>query len=103
MSKEKRHTLVHYLIVILLGLAKHSSLGILFLGIGYLGCLLFERLPSPVNLVAGLALVIIGISMVVVNLWEIWMRIISRDYNLGHCPFCPSSKDPKKILFEKNG
>ena len=103
LNRKNRHTLIHYIIVILLALTQKTALIIFFSGIAFLGYLLFWRLVSPFHLIVSIALVSIGISMILINLWEIWASIVSSDYNLTHCPFCRSSKDPRKILSAKNG
>ena len=103
MAEKSQHGLVHYLVVVLLTLTKKTGLVILFSGVGFLGYLLYWRLPSPFNLITAIALGSIGVSMALISLWEIWASIISYDYNMTHCPFCQSSKEPQKILSQKNG
>lgn len=98
-----RHTLIHYIVEILLALTIKTALAIFFSGVTYLGYLVFFLIPSPFNLILGMALVLIGLSMALVSLWEIWAPIVSWNYSRTHCPFCADSKDPKEILSLRDG
>ena len=103
MAEKKRHTLIHYLIVILLTILRCLPQVIFFLGLALLGYLLYFRLVSPLNIIVGVALMGTGLSMTLISLWEMWASLVSFDFNLTHCPYCRCSTDPKKILSQMNG
>jgi hypothetical protein len=103
MAKKSRHNLIHYLLVVLLALTRRTVLIILFAELTFLGYLVYWRLVSPVNIVVAVPLVLIGISMILINFWELLAAIFSLNYSRTHCPFCLPSKDPQKILSLKNG
>lgn len=63
-----------------------------FIGAGLviflLGLLIFQNSGEPFDLMFGLPAILIGISLIVINLYELLAAVLDPQYSRTHCPLC---------------
>lgn len=94
MKKTKRkvirdsHNIIHYIIVVLFSLIKSLFFAALWTLIGLGGYFIFKVAPSPINIALGFPLALIGGGLTVQVLADIFLRVLSWEYNKGVCFLC---------------
>lgn len=83
------HTPLHQLAVFFRALVKGITLVILWTTIFILGLFFYSQFDSPVNLVLGLPLALLGATLTLSSLYEMAAGMISLKWGRRHCPFCP--------------
>lgn len=92
------HIIVHHFFIIFKAILQGIVLLGLWLTVVMVGLLLWTEFSSPVNLILGLPLMLLGLTMGTVVFFEMVLSIVSSNWRSTHCPFCSSTKSVKKIL-----
>jgi uncharacterized membrane protein len=97
------HTLSHSLLIIL----KAFLIGIVkipvFLVAAVIGYYIWQQYPVPWSVVIGLPLMLLGISMGVLSIYELVVAIISPQWRRQHCPYCRPIEKVSDILSTHDG
>jgi len=83
-----KHHPYHSALTLLYTLIRKSIKIALSLGLIYLGDYVIKRYNSPVDLVIGLPLFLIGFVFIANSLWTITQMILSPSYLKNNCIFC---------------
>ena len=82
------HNFFHWLITALWITIKAIPL----IGVGVVvflvGFLIFKNAGQPFDIMIGFPVMLLGISVTGVNLYEILASILDRQYSKSHCPIC---------------
>lgn len=92
------HTVFHQLLIALRALVKGIALVSLWIVVATVGAMIWFYFSSPVNLLVGGPLFLIGLTMGISALYEMVVGLISLRWGRTHCPFCEPSKEIEKIL-----
>lgn len=84
----QKHTILHYLFTAFYVLIKSLifSLGWIFIAAG--GYFVYQTKKTPVDLILGLPLMLVGGGLAVSKLWSGFLAIFSPTYNRGVCRLC---------------
>ncbi len=85
--KVHKHTIFHYFVTVLYSLFKNSIRLVAWLAVGATGYLLFQTKKTPLDIVLGLPLFLIGVGFAINSLWSIVLAIFSPKFNQGTCFF----------------
>jgi len=97
------HTLFHHLGVAFSSVTKGIASVLVWLLVGVTGLFFFSQFPSPVNLLLGGPLFLLGLPMSLQALHGIIFGLISPRWGREHCPFCQSPQKVEEILSPHNG
>ena len=97
------HTLAHHLLIAFRALVVGLILIMVWLLVFLAGVFFWFEFPSPANLLLGLPLILVGGSMVLANLYEMVVGVVSWRWGRTHCPFCPPPEEVEKILSPQDG
>jgi hypothetical protein len=92
------HTIVHHLLIAFRAVVRGLVLLAVWIAVSLTGVFFWSQFSSPINLILGAPLALIGLTMGLSALYETVVGIISWRWGRTHCPFCQPSKEPKKIL-----
>ena len=82
---------------------KGLALLTIWLMVFLVGLFFWSQFTSPLNLVLGLPLMLLGFTMSLINLFEMLLSLISWRWGREHCPFCPPPEEVEEILSPQNG
>lgn len=91
MPKTKRHTIIHYILVVSFTLLKSLFSNLIWLIIGLLGYLVFKNIRNPYSIILGLPLILIGVGMIVNNSHTFLLAAFSPKYNKAICFICSTN------------
>jgi len=97
------HTLFHHLLIAGGTFLKGLALLTIWLMVFLVGLFFWSQFTSPLNLVLGLPLMLLGFTMSLINLFEMLLSLISWRWGREHCPFCPPPEEVEEILSPQNG
>lgn len=96
------HIILHDLAIAAASLIR----GLVFLGlwvmVGLVGVFFWTQFPSPVNLLIGMPLFLIGLTIGLETLYQVLVGVISPRWRRTHCPFCKTSEEVQDILSPHN-
>ena len=84
----QKHNLIHYLFTIFYTLLKSLVSSIVWIAVGVVGLVVFQRNETPVNIVVGLPLLLAGAGVVFNKLSSVLFAIVYPAYNKGVCILC---------------
>lgn len=87
-SRKNNHNLIHYLINVVYSTTRSVISSLIWIILGALGFLIYDSQSSPVNIVIGLPLILIGVGVFLNNLQTTILSVFSPTYNRGVCILC---------------
>jgi len=93
------HNFYHYVLTAIQGLIKGILKAIFWILVALGGYLIFQTKKTPIDLIIGLPLGLLGLGMAINRLWDSLLVIISPKYNRIFCRLCPEErfKNHKKL------
>lgn len=88
MAKKRNHTVFHYLFTVIIVLVKGVIGSILWILIALGGYFIFQSHKTPLDIVLGLPLLLIGGGFSLQALWTVVLAIFSPQFNRGVCRLC---------------
>lgn len=82
------HNFFHWLLTALGTILKNFPLIGLGVVVGLFGFLVFNTAEQPYPLIFGLPLILLGLSITLINIYETLAAVLDRRYNQSHCPIC---------------
>ncbi|MCL4382293.1 MAG: hypothetical protein M1575_00970 [Patescibacteria group bacterium] len=58
-----------------------------------IGFLIFTKAGSPYETILGIPVILVGLSIILINLYEVLAGILDRRYNLRRCLLCRSKTE----------
>jgi len=92
------HTIVHHLLIAFRAVVRGVVLLAVWIVVSLTGVFFWSQFSSPINLLIGGPLILIGVTMGLSALYEMTVGIVSWRWGRTHCPICKTSEEPKKIL-----
>lgn len=92
------HNLVHHFLIAFRAIVQGVVLLLIWTVVSLIGVFFWTQFSSPINLLIGGPLFLIGVTMGLSSFYEMIVGIISWRWGRTHCPFCKTSEEPKKIL-----
>lgn len=97
------HTIFHHLLIAGGACLKDLALLAIWLMVFLVGLFFWSQFSSPLNLILGLPLLLLGVTMSLTNLYEIVVSVVSWRWGRTHCPFCESPEGVEEILSPQDG
>ncbi|MFZ5366122.1 MAG: hypothetical protein ACOZBZ_02415 [Patescibacteria group bacterium] len=97
------HTIFHHLFIAFRAVVRGLVLLAVWIAVSLTGVFFWSQFSSPINLVLGAPLFLIGLTMGLSALYEAVVGVISWRWGRTHCPFCEPPKEVKKILSPYDG
>jgi len=82
------HNLIHHFFISLRAIIKGIILLAIWTAVSLAGYFFWVSFSSPVNLVLGVPLFLVGVTLGLSSLYEVIGGIISWQWGKTHCPFC---------------
>ena len=85
----QKHNFYHYVFTAFQGLIKGILKAIFWILVALGGYLIFQTKMTPIDLIIGLPLGLLGLGMAINRLWDALLIVISPKHNRIFCQLCP--------------